>query len=177
MDGEEDVKRRIGLACVAFGGLGKMWREKSISIATKMKLYYALVVPVLLYGSECWNLSKEDERRLLVADMSWLSRIIGRSRREKVRNERTREELGAEETVEISQKIKKRRLQWFGHVERMAEKRLPNAALHGHVEGKRSRGRQRKTWMDNVREDLKEKNIDLTRLVERPETERSGGIL
>ena len=45
---EEDVKRRIGLACAAFGGLGKMWREKSISIATKMKLYYALVVPVLL---------------------------------------------------------------------------------------------------------------------------------
>src|SRR6218665_537240 len=41
---EEDVKRRIGLACAAFGGLGKMWREKSISIATKMKLYYALVV-------------------------------------------------------------------------------------------------------------------------------------
>src|SRR6218665_2163026 len=86
--------RRIGLACAAFGGLGKMWREKSISIATKMKLYYALVVPVLLYGSECWSLRKEDERILLVAEMSWLRRIIGRSRREKVRNEQTREELG-----------------------------------------------------------------------------------
>src|SRR6218665_4105606 len=97
---EEDVKRRIiiGLACAAFGGLGKMWREKSISIATNMKLYYALVVTVLLYGSECWSLRKEDERRLLVAEMSWLRRIIGRSRREKVRNEQTREELGAEET-------------------------------------------------------------------------------
>ena len=30
----------------------------------------------------------------------------------------------------------------------------------------RSRGRQRKTWMDNVREDLKEKNIDLIRIGE-----------
>src|SRR6218665_284990 len=29
-----------------------------------------------------------------------------------------------------------------------------------------SGGRQRKTWMDNVREDLKEKNIDLTRICE-----------
>jgi len=108
-----------------------MWREKSISITTKMKLYYTLVVPVLLYGSECWSLRKE---------------------------------LGAQETV--VQKIKKRGLQWFGHVERMDGKRLPNAALHGHVEGKRNRGRQRKTWMDNVREDLKEKNIDLTRIGE-----------
>src|SRR6218665_3238490 len=77
-------------------------------------------------------------------------------------NEQTREELGAQETV--VQKIKKRRLQWFGHVKRMEGERLPNAALHGHVEGKRSRGRQRNPWIDNVREDLKEKNIDLTRI-------------
>ena len=90
-----------------------------------------------------------------------MRRIIGRSR-EKVRNEQTREELGAQETV--VQKIMKRRLQWFGHVEWMDGKKIPNAALHGHVEGKRNRGRQRKTWMDNVREDLKEKNIDLTRI-------------
>jgi len=52
-----------------------------------------------------------------------------------------------------------------------------NAALHGHVEGKRSRGRQRKIWMDNVREDLKEKNIDLTRIGEATRKERSGGVL
>ena len=45
-----------------------------------------------------------------MAEMSWLRRIIGRSKREKVRNEQTREEVGAEETV--VQKIKKRRLQW-----------------------------------------------------------------
>src|SRR6218665_1648428 len=74
-------------------------------------------------------LRKEDERRMFVAEMSWLRRIIGRNIREKVRNEQTREELGAQETV--LQKIKKRRLQWFGHVERLEGKRLPNAALHG----------------------------------------------
>jgi len=30
--------------------------------------------------------------------------------------------------------------------------------------GKEKQGRQRKIWMDNVRIDLKEKNIDLTRI-------------
>jgi len=34
------------------------------------------------------------------------------------------------------------------------------------VVGRRSRGRQKKIWMDNVREDLKEKHIDLTRIGE-----------
>ena len=61
-----------------------------------------------------------------MAEMSWPMRIIGRSRREKVRNEHTRKELGAEETV--VHKIKKRSIQWFGHAERMEEKRLPNAS-------------------------------------------------
>jgi len=76
--------------------------------------------------------------------MAWLRRIRCRSRRERIRNEKTREELGAEETV--IEKITRRRLTWFGHVERMEGKRLPNAALHGHVGGERSRGRQRKRW-------------------------------
>ena len=62
----------------------------------------------------------------------------------------------------------KRRLTWFGHVERMEGKRLPNAALHavhGHVRGKRSRGRQKKRWLDNVREDLENRGIQLSMAV------------
>src|SRR6218665_2634020 len=73
-----------------------------------------------------------------------------------------REELGAEETV--IEKIKRRRLTWFGHVERMEGKILPNAALHRHVRGERSRGRPRKRWMDNVREDLEERGIQFIHL-------------
>jgi len=80
--------------------------------------------------------------------MAWLRRIRDRSRRERIRNEKKREELGAEETV--IEKIKRRRLTWFGHVERMEGKRLPNAALRG----ERSRGRQRKRWMNNVIEQV-----------------------
>ena len=44
----------------------------------------------------------------------------------------------------------------------MEGKRLPDAALHGHVRGERSRGRQRQRWMDNVREDLEERGIRLS---------------
>ena len=48
-----------------------MWRTKSISLKTKMKLYWALVLPVLMYGSECWRLRMEDEGRILVAKIAW----------------------------------------------------------------------------------------------------------
>src|SRR6218665_1357189 len=106
---EEDVKRRIGLACAAFGGLGKMWREKSIYIATKMKLYYSLVVPVLLYGSECWSVRKKNDGRLLVPEMSWLRRIIGRSRRKKSEMNKQEKILGLKK--QWHKRSKKRRLQ------------------------------------------------------------------
>jgi hypothetical protein len=33
--------------------------------------------------------------------------------------------------------------------------------LHGNVEGERSRGCQRKTWMDNIKEDIEESNMDM----------------
>jgi len=39
---------------------------------------------------------------------------------------------------------------------------LPNAARHGHVRGERSRGRPRKRWMDNVREGLEERGMQLS---------------
>jgi len=46
----------------------------------------------------------------------------------------------------------------------MEGERLPIAALHSHVDGRRSRERQRKIWMDNVREGLKKKNINMIRI-------------
>ena len=52
------------------------------------------------------------------------------------------------------------------YIEQMEGDRISIAALHGHVEGKRRRGRQMKIWMENVREDLKETNIGLTRIGE-----------
>src|SRR6218665_3908284 len=86
----------------------KVWRSNNITTATKMKLYGTFVIPVMMYGSECWCLRKEDERKILVAEMSWLRRILGRSRRERILNEVTRKELGQQ--VTLVDKIRKRRL-------------------------------------------------------------------
>jgi len=41
------------------------------------------------------------------------------------------------------------------------------------VDGKRSRGRQIKTWMDNVRQDVAEKDLDLRTAVGQREVEAS----
>jgi hypothetical protein len=52
--------------------------------------------------------------------------------------------------------IKSRRMRWAGHVARMEEKRNVCRLLVGKPEGKRSLGRQRRGWRDNIKMDLLE---------------------
>ena len=40
-----------------------VWRSNNISTATKVKLYGTFVIPVMMYGSECWCLRKEERKR------------------------------------------------------------------------------------------------------------------
>jgi len=61
------------------------------------QLYWALVLPVLMYGSECWTLRKEDDRRLLVAEMAWLRRIRDRVEAEEKESEMRRQEKNLEQ--------------------------------------------------------------------------------
>jgi len=102
-----------------------------------VKLYETFVVPVLLYGSECWCLRREDERRILTAEMTWLRRLLRVTRRDKMRNETVCDILCQETT--LVDRIAERRLNWFGHVSRMGSERLPAKALHcSYIDGKRN---------------------------------------
>jgi len=56
--------------------------------------------------------------------------------------------------ADVVQRIAEKRLKYFGHVMRMQLHRLPNIELHGEVHDKRTRGRPKKRWIDNVKEDL-----------------------
>ena len=55
--------------------------------------------------------------------------------------------------------IKSRRLRWAGHVARMEEARSALKILTGTPAGKRTLGRPKRRWEDNIRMDLKEIGI------------------
>ena len=99
------------------------------------------------------------ERKLLVAEMSWLRGILEKSRREKIRNEIIREKIEQKETT--VDRIRKRSLTWFWLVTRMENGRLPIMALHSQVDWRRDRGRPTKTRMDNIMEDIKAQGMNI----------------
>ena len=57
------------------------------------------------------------------------------------------------------QVIKSRRMRWAGHVTRMREDRGVHRVLVGKPEGKRSLGRPRRRWEDNIKMDLQEVGV------------------
>ena len=56
----EDVKSRIGKAQGVFSQLKKVWKNRKISLQTKIRIFEATVMTVVKYGSEAWALQKAE---------------------------------------------------------------------------------------------------------------------
>ena len=63
-----------------------------------------------------------------------------------------REETGVQ--MSLTKRLMRSRLQWAGHVERMADDRLPKRAAELREQGRRRRGRPRLRWEDYVKRDV-----------------------
>jgi hypothetical protein len=72
---------------------------------------------------------------------------------EKLHNEELRDLYSSPSIIRI---IKSRRMRWAGHVARMKEKRNAYRLLVGKPGGKRSLGRPRRRWVDNIKKDFGE---------------------
>ena len=64
-----------------------------------------------------------------------------------------REETGMQWS--LTERLVRSRLLWAGHVERMADDRLPKRAAELREQGRRRRGRPRLRWEDCVKRDVK----------------------
>ena len=63
------------------------------------------------------------------------------------------EETGVQ--MSLTERLVRSRLQWAGHIERMADDRLPKIAAELCEEGRRKRGRPRLRWEDSVKRDVR----------------------
>jgi hypothetical protein len=72
--------------------------------------------PSLLCGGESWPARGKEISRINAAEMKCFRRIAGKTRRDRIRNERIKEDLGQERIENI---LVKRQLKSYGHVVRM----------------------------------------------------------
>ena len=55
--------------------------------------------------------------------------------------------------------IKTKQLQWYGHVHRMEEGRLPKEVMKWHPPARRKRGNTKLTWVEGIRGLMGEKGL------------------
>jgi hypothetical protein len=76
-------------------------------------------------------------------EMDVLRRSARKSRMERIKNEHFKEITGVKGKPEITN-IEKKRLQWYGHVKRMPEERIPKLIMECIPRERRKRGLPRK---------------------------------
>jgi hypothetical protein len=155
---DKDIKTRLGKANATFVRLNNIWRNKSLNCRIKIRLYEALVLSTLLYGAETWPMTVANLKKLEAAHHKWQRKILGVIWKYMISNDKIRERTGMEKLEDI---LRKRRLRWLGHVHRMDSDRIAKQAMNwSPADGKRKRGRPRKTWKVTVTEDLKITKMD-----------------
>jgi len=112
-----------------------------------------------VFRCEKWSLTLRDERRLRVFVNRMLRRIFGPKRDQvtrecrKVHNEELNDLYSSPNYVRV---IKSRRMRWAVYAARMGKRRGIYRILVGKPEGKRSLGRPRRRWKDNIKMDFQE---------------------
>jgi hypothetical protein len=154
---DTEISYRISRAAMAFASLrSTLWGDRRISLHTKVRIFNAVVMSTLLYGSESWAALDSHVHRLEVFQMQCLRVLCGISRRLHMPNEVIRSKC---DQPLVAVKLREHRLRWLGHLGRMGDERVPKCVLFGKLLGKRPIGRPRVTWADTVVKDLQTRKI------------------
>jgi len=130
--------------------LDSILKNRDITLSTKVRLFKAMVFPVVMYGCESWTIKKAEHRRmmLLYCGFGRLLRVLCTSRRS---NQSILKEISPEYSLEwIMLKLK---LQYFGHLMQRTDS-FEKTLVLGRIESRRRQGWQRMRWLDGITDSM-----------------------
>ena len=150
---DAEVYAHIQKAFVAFGRLERrLWNDHGLTINTKVDVYMACVVTVLLYAAETWTIHQRHIRVLEHFHLKSLRRILD-----------IKWQMHTPDT-ELLEKamITTAQLRWVGHLIHMNEGHLPKQLFYGELtSGKHPQHKPRKHFKDGLKSNLKDADIDV----------------
>ena len=134
-----EILSRIAQTIAVLSRLKIIWRDKNISLASKVKLMWTLFLSTFLYACESWTLTAEIERRIQALEMRCCRRLLNISYKDHVTNEEVRNRIQNAIGVHdaLLTMVKKRKLRWYGHISRSSG--MPKTILQGAVKGAKRR--------------------------------------
>ena len=113
-----EILSRIAPSAAALPRLKIIWRDKNISLASKVKRMWALILSTCFYACESWTLTAEIERRIQSLEMRCYRTPLNISYKDHVTNEEVRNRIQNATGVhdDLLTMVKKRKLKWYGHI-------------------------------------------------------------
>ena len=101
------------------------------------------------------NAGSKEKRytKLHTTEMRMVRWARGKTNKDHIKNEDIWREANVEPMTTF---LRKKRMLWYGHVLRKEGEDTTKKMLNMQVQGKRRKGRPKKRWLDNIREDMKE---------------------
>ena len=155
---DDEVDLRISKASQSFGRLKtSVWDRRGLKLKTKLQVYNAAILTILLYACETWTVYQRHAKKLNRFHLNCLRKILKISWKDKVPDT---DVLRKAEMTSIHTLLKKAQLRWAGHVCRMESNRLPKMLFYGELtEGKRDQGGPKKRFKDSLKASLKDFGI------------------
>jgi hypothetical protein len=120
---EEEIRERIVKGNTAFYTNRTLFKSNLVSRKSKLKLYWSVIRPILVYGCETWVLKESIIPRLSVSERKILSKICGPTKEDNdnwiIKTDKEMDELIKHRN--IINYVKAQRLSWLGHTNRMPE--------------------------------------------------------
>ena len=146
-DCSHEIKRRLLLGRKVMTNLDSIFKSRDITLPTKVRLFKAMVFPVVTYGCESWTVKKAQCRRIDAFELwCWrrLLRVPWTARRS---NQSILKEISP--GISLEEMMLKLKLQYSGHLMRRVDS-LEKTLMLGGIGGRRRRGQQRMRWLVGI---------------------------
>ena len=131
--------------------LDSIFKNRDITLLTKVHLVKAMVFPVVMCGCESWTMKKAVRQRIDGFELWCWRRLLRVPWTARTANQSILKEISPEYSLEGM--ILKLKLQYFGHLMRRTDS-LGNTLMLGKIEGRKRRGQQRMRWLDGITDSM-----------------------
>ena len=139
--------------------LDSIFKSRDVTLPTKVRLFKAMVFPVVMYGCESWIVKKAEHQRIDAFELWCWKRLLRVPWTARRSNQSILKEINP--GISLEGMMLKLKLQYFGHL--MRKDSLEKTLMLGGIRGRRRRGRQRMRWLDGITDSM---DVNLSELQE-----------
>ena len=147
-DCSHEIKRRLLLGRNVMTNLDSIFKNRDITLPTKVRLVKGMIFPVVMYGCESWTVKKAEHQRIDAFEPWCWRRLIRVPWTARRSNQSILKEVSP--GISLEGMMLKLKLQYFGHLMRRVYDSLEKTLMLGGIGGRRKRGQQRMRWLDGI---------------------------